>query len=338
LLARTPRRFYAFKSVSIRADQKPDIRENQRKVRALSGLFFLLSIGCSVTAQEESPEDDGGATHVAVRIRHVTDPSGTTRADALAGFIRAPASANLGAVLAVSGLGPDVPARGECFSESAAITDFESLSDAELLEVDSVRLETPSGTHELAPFAFPTVADLLRGVVYLSRDQNDATLPAGASYTILGEGIRTGEDALDFAATETSPPPPRAVTISGQPIAHSLTLTPSPVLDLRWEPGTNPADLVVVTLESGEDFWACTFADTEGFGAVPLVMTDGTELGVTGRAGVLGVHRIRIAKTEAASELPPISTAFDFAVEAEISFTESGAGPSALDSGESSQN
>lgn len=325
----------------MRAGQKPILGAIKRPIRASAGLFCLLSLGCSVTAQEESHEDDAGSTHVAVRVRHVTDPSGTTRADALAGFIRSPRSADLADVLAVSGLGPDVPARGECFSKSEAITDFSALSDAELLEVDSVRLETPSGAHELAPFAFPTVADLLRGVVYLSRDQSGATLPAGVSYTILGEGIRSGEESLDIAATEVSPPPLTSVTINGHALSGSLSLTTSPVLDLRWDAGTSPKDLVVVTLESGEDFWACTFADTEGFGAVPLVMTDGTELGVAGRAGVLGVHRLRVSKTEATSELPPISTAFDFALEAELTFTLPFTGPNAglrpEDSGKSSQ-
>lgn len=327
--------FYAFKPVSIPVDQMPVLGATKHKLRAFVGIFGLISFGCSVSAEEASPEAETGSTHIAVRIRHVTDPSGTTRADALAGFIRTPATSSLAEVLSVSGLGPDVPARGECFSEGRGVTDFDSLSDAELLEVDSVRLETPSGTHELAPFAFPTVADLLRGVVYLSRDQNGDTLPAGVSYTLLGEGIRSGDELVDIAVTQTSPPPPVSVTVGGQAFGASLTVAPTPVLDLRWEPGTKATDLVVVTLESGENFWACTFADAEGFGAVPLIMPDGTELGVPGRAGVLGVHRIRVEKEQATPELPPISTAFDFAVEAELTFTDPSAALRAEDSAES---
>jgi hypothetical protein len=206
------------------------------------------------------------------------------------------------------------------------------LGDAELLEVDSVRLETASGTHELAPFAFPTVADLLRGVVYLSRDQNGEALPAGVSFTILGEGIQSGYESVDIAATQTSPMPLAALTVGGQPLGGSLYLAPSPVLDLRWEPGTNAADLVVVTLESGEDFWACTFADTEGFGSVPLLMADGTELGAPGRKGVMGVHRMRTENQRPAAGLPPVTTTFDFAVEVELTFGEPPAAASVEDS------
>lgn len=292
----------------------------KQSIRAVVGACALFSLGCSVDAEEYSADEAAGSTHVAVRVRHVTDPNGTTRADALAGFIRAPARADVKEVLSVSGLGLDVPARGECFSESRAITDFDSLSDSELLEVDSVRLETERGIHELAPFAFPTVADLLRGVVYLSRDQSGDALPAGVNYTILGEGIRTGDESMDVAATQTSPPPLTSVTVGGKPLGGSLFLTPSPVVDLRWEPGENSSDLVVVTLESDDDFWVCTFADSEGFGAVPLIMADGTELGAEGRTGIIGAHRIRSGEQPAVSELPPITITFDFAVEAELTF------------------
>lgn len=312
--------FYAFKPVSIPIHKTSLLGTEKRKLRAVLGIFGLLSLGCSVSAEEYSTDEESGSTHVAVRIRHVTDPNGTTRADALAGFVRAPASADVTEVLSVSGLGLDVPARGECFSKSEAITNFDSLSDAELLEVDSVRLETASGTHELAPFAFPTVADLLRGVVYLSRDQSGDALPAGVNYTILGEGIRSGKESVDVAATQTSPPPLTSITVGGQALSGSVLLTPAPVVDLRWDPGTSTTDLVVVTLESSDDFWACTFADSEGFGSVPLLLADGTELGAHGRTGVIGVHRIRASKQSAAAELPPITTTFDFAVEAEFAF------------------
>lgn len=324
--------FYAFTPVSIPTHGTSLFRARKHTIRAFAGVFGLFSLGCSVSAEEYSTDEESGSTHVAIRVRHVTDPNGTTRADALAGFVRAPASADVAEVFSVSGLGLDVPARGECFSKSEAITDFDSLSDAELLEVDSVRLETASGTHELAPFAFPTVADLLRGVVYLSRDQSGDALPAGVSYTILGEGIRSGKESIDVAATRTSPPPLTSVRVGGQLLSGSLFVEPAPVVDLHWDAGTNPADLVVVTLESGEDFWACTFADTEGFGSVPLLMADGNELGTQGRTGVIGVHRIRASIQPAADLLPPVTTTFDFAVEAEFTFGEPPAAQSAEDS------
>ncbi len=262
---------------------------------------------------------------MAVRIRHVTDSSGATRGDALAGFVRAPAKVDVAEVLTISGLGLDVPARGECFSEAPTVSDFASLGDAELLEVDSVRLETESGTHELAPFAFPTVADLLRGVVYLSRDQSGDSLPPGSSYTFLGDGLETGPHTIEVISTRSSPPPLSGVTIGGFSLGNSVSLAPGPVVDLRWEPGESASDLIVVTLESGDDFWACTFADNEGFGSVPLLTGDGVELGADGRSGILAIHRVRANKDDGGVDLPAVTITFDFALETEVRFSEESA-------------
>lgn len=305
------------------------------RAQVLMGVFGLFSIGCSVSAEEYGGDEAGDSTHVAVRIRHVTDGNGATRGDALAGFVRAPENIDISEVLTISGLGLDVPPRGECFSEGPAISDFKSLGDAELLEVDSVRLETESGTHELAPFAFPTVADLLRGVVYLSRDQSGDTLPPGSSYTLLSEGLETGADSIELVTTQTSPSPLSGVTIGGTALSDSVTLSPGPVADLRWDPGELASDLVVVTLESEDDFWACTFADTEGFGSVPLLTSDGVELGAEGRSGVLTIHRVRATRNDASAHLPPVTITFDFALETEIRFSAKSAPAPSEDSNES---
>jgi hypothetical protein len=280
-----------------------------------------LSLGCSVAAEEYDTEEGVGATHAAVRVQHVTLESGEARGDALAGFVQVPAGTDASGVLEVAGLQLKIPEKGECFSDNEpTLAHLASISEAELLEADDVRLETGDGVHVLAPYAFPTVADLLRGVVYLSRDRSAEALPAGQTYTLLGEGIDAGSGSLQLSVTHESPPPLTNVSVEGQALPGELLLPPSPVLDLRWEASESESDVVVVTLESDGDFWACSFSDAEEFGSVPLITDAGAQLGQQGRTAVLGVHRIRSLVSAGDAGVAQISVTFDFAVEGSVLF------------------
>ena len=300
--------------------------------RAYLVIFGAALLGCSVSAEDYDADAGAGSTHVAVRIQHVTSPGGESRADALAGFVRVQASADAQDVLALAGLKLVLPPKGECFSDADGHRPLAIVSDAELLEASAVSLETDGGTHELAPYAFPNVADLLRGVVYLSRDRSGNALPMGATYTLMGHGIEPQNDpglghnpdslnnTLEVSSTQQSPPPFAKVTVAGQPWSGSISTSAAPVLDLSWEPSDDTNDVVVVTIESEDDYFACSFADGEGFGSVPLITYVGTELGQGGRQGLLSLHRLRSRVEPGSGAIVQVRMTFDFVLQTQIYF------------------
>jgi hypothetical protein len=286
-------------------------------------ILGTLLVGCSVPAEGYDADAELGSTHAAVRVQHITSPNGETRADALAGFVRVSASANAEDVLTLAGLKLDLPPKGECFSDAEGHRAVAIDADAELLEASAVRLETEGGTHELAPYAFPNVADLLRGVVYLSRDRNGDALSMGATYTLLGSGIESSQTAkhtLEVSTTRESPPPFAKLTVFGQPWSGFIQAAPAPVLDVSWEPSGEADDLVLVTIENDEDYFTCTFADTEGFGSLPLITNGGNELGQAGRQGLLSLHRLRSQVEPGSGAIVQVRMTFDYVVQSQISF------------------
>jgi hypothetical protein len=297
-------------------------------LRAIAFILGALSIGCTVSAEDAAAEDDypgeDDLTHAIVRIQQTTGAQGSARGDALAGFVQIPAGADASQILGLAGLTDALPPKGECWSgpDLGDSGELLQVSRAELVEADSVELVTESGNHSLAPYAFPTVADLLRGVVYLSRDRA-TELPADGAYTIVGRGIEGGgASSLDVTSEHTSPPFVGSVQINGAPLEEGMGLSAGPVIDLTWEGSDTDGDLIVVTVENPGVVWTCSFADSEEFGSIPLLTVDGTALGQDGQQAALGIHRIRSSTSTPGGGLARLTVTFDFALEAGVRFSD----------------
>lgn len=301
----------------------------QARAKARFGLILGISAFASgaCTNQVEAAEDAqvGASTHALLRIQHVESQDGSSRGDAVAGFLKIPMGADSSQVIRLAGLETQLPAPGNChvvdttpdWSAVARVT------DAELLEADSVELTTDQGAHDLAPHAFPTVADLLRGVVYTSRDRSARALPPGTLYS--WEGTAIGQDSetsgVHLVANETSPSMPSGVLVDGVPFSEIRELEPTRVIDLSWTPSSSERDLVILEVETTELTWVCSFNDAEGFGSVPLITEDEIPLAREGTSAFVTIHRVRSSAAEHQHDLDEVRITFDFALESQWSFS-----------------
>lgn len=294
--------------------------------RPALALLVALSAGCSVAAEDYSLDPDSGETHAVVKVRHTLMQDGSARGDALTGFVRVPAGTDPQTIFQLAGLVQSLPPVGECRAElpSSEALDFSEISRAELLEARSVDLQTAAGRHELAPFAFPTVADLLRGVVYTSRDRDASHLPAGANYTLDARGIGDSPEGegLDLSSDHFSPDLPGQVTVGAVALSELSSLPSTGVLDLSWSASSASEDLILATLRTQSVSWNCTFSDKEGFGSLPLVMDNGLNLANEGGTVQLELHRVRSTSHAGSGGIAEVRVTFDFAVQAQIEFAQ----------------
>lgn len=295
----------------------------QPKSLLAAGLLSSVAWGCSVATEEYSSNEASGSTHAVIQIQRAESLGGTHRGDALAGFVRLPASTDRTSALSLAGLHQDRPAFGQCrLRESAGergeARSLGELTRIELLDAERVELLTPSGTHELAPHAFPSVTDWIRGVVYTSRDRAADQLPAGVTYRVLASKIE-GLGSVD--TTEESPKIPSEVTVDGLPWEEVSALRASTFLDVTWAPTSSDSnDAVTVVLETRGRQWTCAFSDAEGAGSVPLTLEDGSSLASPGTDALLSVHRIRHVTKQGPPGIQLLEVRFDFSVVTPISF------------------
>lgn len=288
-----------------------------------AGVLALLSWGCSVPTESNDPQR-GTTTHAAIRVTQVETLEGTSRADAMAGFLKVPVDGDPDQLLALAGLHEILPPRGDCRSnvDEQAVSDFQQTSSAELLEAATVELVTMAGSHSLAPRAFPGIGDLLRGVIYTNRERDNAELPAGMRYSVEGRALilDSGERA-DVVMAHDSPRLPQGVQINGNPLSTRTLLTRAPVLDVSWTP-QRMGDLVSVRVQGDRFSLSCTFSDNEGFGSIPLVSEGGAH--PSDSEFLLSVHRIRQFHEAGPEGVDDLRMRFDFAVEGTIAFDPAG--------------
>jgi hypothetical protein len=284
---------------------------------ALGGLA-LLSFGCSVSAEEYSTTEVRGSTQAVLQVQREEGLEGA-RGDALVGFIRLPASADRTTALAMAGFLPELPAPGQCRlrATSGDAHAVSELSRIELLDANSVELRTSTGSHELAPHAFPTVTDWIRGVVHASRDRDAALLPSGDGYRLLAKDIEE-LGALDVAFS--SPELPSEVTVGGLPWASTGPQRASGYLDLTWSPSTmGTEDSIWVVLETAGQQRSCSFADSDGAGSVPLDPDGGAPFVAPGSEARLAVHRVR-QSSASPHGFSLVTARFDFALTKSVDF------------------
>jgi hypothetical protein len=284
-------------------------------------------MGCSVATDATAPEDLARTTHALIQVRHTAKVEGPERADALAGFVRVPLTADPAELLALAGLREALPPEGTCQTELAGSArapkapNWKELPEGgvELLPVDDLSLSTEGGDHQLAPRAYPSVSDWISGVVYTSRDQEATTLPTAGTYHIRVLGM---DGAFEMDTTHESPPGISAVTVGGVPFADVRTLPFGAPLDLTWSPSENPLDLVAVTLSTSGFTHTCSTSDGEGAASVVLdpLLDPEQPLLARGEPVTLTVRRIRTGASTNEAESFVLEVRFDFAVVADITF------------------
>lgn len=290
----------------------------------LAGLG-ALALGCSVAPADDA-EAEKGSTHAVVAVSRQDPLNASPRGDALAGFVQLPASTDRDSALELAGLGVAVPEVGQCWRKNPERSTgaASSVSRIELLDAGRVRLVAGSAEpHDLAPHAFPTIADFISGVLYASRDRSGEGLPPGQLYR-----IETSSDGIvgALSASHEAPSLPADVTLNGSAFESAESLSSGAPLDLTWRVSNDATDRLYVELAREDSASVvCSFEDTSGAGTVP---TDGYAEGDSAR---LAVHRLRLVRTVPSTQgsgspggqdetVDQLELRFDFSVSRSVRF------------------
>ncbi|HMJ14955.1 MAG TPA: hypothetical protein VK524_26260 [Polyangiaceae bacterium] len=272
------------------------------------------ALGCASQIESYTADADTGTTHASITIER-SEPangSGLLRGSVLAGFARIPDTLEAKNIMQAVGLASDAPAVGHCRAVNAVDeTRPASMGYVEFMEAGDIRLATTQGATQLSARAFPTITDLISGVVYTTRDRSADAIPAGERYaiSIAGNGS-LGPLTLNVQA-------PRAldgVTVAGVPLAEVQTVSTAQPIELAWTAGESNDVLVTefATLD-GSAGTLCTFRDDAGRATLPAGMLD------TEGAGRLVIRRVSSHKFVK----PGIDRGelrFDFALRASLTF------------------
>ncbi len=268
-----------------------------------------LAMACSAELEHYSTDADTGSTHALVAVERSTQLDGTQRAAALAGFVRMPADTDAKALLESVGLRHERPSIGQCKTLASNAPSPTGLGRVELLEAGDVSLSTATGESSLAPHAFPTVTDLVSGIVYTTRDLNADPLPAAVPYTLRASG---GSGLPALQVVKQAPAEVEAITLGGVPLAEVTEVTVAAPMDFTWGVG-EAGDVVLVEIASGSNSVVCAFRDETGAGTVPT-----GSLAAAG-AGRISLHRVRVAPF-AAPGVEVGEVRFDFEVATGVTF------------------
>jgi hypothetical protein len=274
----------------------------------------LGGLACSADPDPYTADADSGSTHALISVERSTTVGAleAPRATALAGFVRVPPIVDAKSVLSLVGLGLDLPSAGQCARSARtpeATTSLAPLGRVEFLEAGDVTLSAGGSATVLAPRAFPTVTDLVSGVVYTTRDRSADPLPAGERYSLRTQG------AIALAVDQRAPAALEGVTVGGLPLAEVSSLSIARPIDLTWNVG-EAGDIVYAELTSGDGVTStvCTFRDDAGSGTVPAGVHSGSG------AGTLELHRTR-TREFASAGINHGELRFDFELVTQISYS-----------------
>jgi hypothetical protein len=275
----------------------------------------LAALGCSGQLEAYTADGDTGSTHALVGVERSVDlvNPDAARAGVIAGFVQIPADVDAKSLFELVGLSRAMPGVGQCRArgETRSTPPLSSIGHVEFLEAGDVSVSAADARTSLAPHAFPTVTELISGVVYTTRDRSADPLPAGTRYAVTTSG---GGGVPALSIEREAPPEIEAITVGGELLSELAELVSSEPLYLTWSPGA-PGDIVLVEVSSGDGAVssACAFRDEHGAGTVPA-------LGLAG-AGRIALHRVRTTSFDT-SGLDLGELRFDFEVAAGVTFTE----------------
>lgn len=303
--------------------------------RLLRATLVVLVGGSSLVACAGDPADHStdateGSVQAFVNVAR-TDSRGSVRAEAVAGFAQVPAAVDARAVLAIVGLRRELPEVGQCITQGPRNPNvaLAPIDRVELLDAGEVSVEASGRRTKLAPNAFPTVTDLISGVLYTSRDRSAEPLPPASSYRIQAAGGSAGGvQHQPFAVVGQAPSVLEGVTLGGTPLFNLSTVSIKKPVDLTWRTGTADGsasdaglgDVVyfeMVSTEARESI-VCAFRDDDGAGSVPA--TAWSAWNTTG-SGRVALHRLRTLGV-AQGAVDHTELCFDFAVESPVTFAE----------------
>jgi hypothetical protein len=252
-----------------------------------AALAAATTVGCASEIDPYTVDADTGSTHALITVERSTPAGGAglIRGGVLAGFVRIPPTLESKRVMREVGLSGDFPAVGHC---RAASVDRETMPSSrgyvEFMGGGDIRLQTALGTTQLSPRAFPTITDLISGVVYTTRDRSADTLPAGARYAISASG-NGSVPALNLEAE--APRELESVLLGGIPLAEVETISTSTALDFNWLGGDAGDMLVFEFAADGSPAVLCSSRDDAGGTTLPPGIVQATG------PGRLSIHRVR---------------------------------------------
>jgi len=287
----------------------------QVRAAAWAGICLALgALGCA-SQPEYVTDEQAGSDHALFSIERSTQANNqqSAKAGALAGFVRVPVTVDTDTAMGLMGLDLRLPDMGQCAvrdTQRSPDTPLSPIDRVQLLEVGDVSVQAGEISTTLAPRAFPTVTDLISGVVYTTRDLSAEPLPAGEAYTVRTAGSDTIEPmALDADA----PGELGSVTIGGLPLAEVKTLSPDHPIDLTWRVG-DPADVVYVELSAPNSACVvCSFNDSDGAATVPAEAFSGSG------QGRISLHRVRTEEFQGAG-LERSELRFDFELATDVTY------------------
>lgn len=283
-------------------------------------------VGCAGTVPptgEADAEASGTATAVVVVERTISAAGDSTRAEAVARFVRMRSGAVDNDALRMVGAAVDFPALGSCAQVAGASMPAASapVRSVALVDVGAVSLESSGVRTSLLPRRLPDVADVVSGVVYAARldklDKMDKAgsdvLPARGKYTVRAAGS-PDLDVPPFTALATAPAEPSDVRLAGSEASATpidvTAATAAPTVDLAWDAGNASADDVVYVDIAGATANAvvrCLYTDA-GRAAIPSAAFGAI---APSEDGTLTVHRLHRDAFRAAG-VDPGEVRFDF--------------------------
>jgi hypothetical protein len=278
---------------------------------ALTTVLAGGAFGCSVGEVGESTDADTGSTHALVTIERSEALGETPSAGAIAGFAQLPAAVDAESVLKLVGLDLELPSVNHCTRQVRdEVAPTAPSAPVEFLEAGDVAISAADSRTILAPRALPTVADVISGVVYTTRDQHADSLPMGEEYLVRVSG---GPVVAAFHVTAEAPAPIVGVTLGGVPLTEMSTISADGPIDLTWSVGQSD-DLLYVELATldGESSVGCTFRDDIGAGTIPQGLFEGR-----GEAR-LAMRRIRAQLFNSGVENGELRFDFEFAVPVDV--------------------
>jgi hypothetical protein len=265
----------------------------------LSLLCAAAGVGCSapVYSTVDGPMEAsiGGAASTAVVLIERTVAGGeSTRAEAVARFVRMRSGAVDNEALRMVGAAIDFPRLGGCAPASDAKgPEATAVRAVELVDVGTISVEVNGSGLSLQPRRLPDIVDLVSGVVYSSRASDSEALPSDATYVLRAGGRlglnAGGDEFAPFVVTATAPNEPSSLWIGGQDAktAGGLVLSSDGPVDLAWDAG-RPEDVVYVDVAqltpTGMHNVRCVFADVGRAVLSPSTIADGE--------GTLAFHRL----------------------------------------------
>jgi hypothetical protein len=241
-------------------------------------LVCAAAVGCSapVYSTGEGPMEASiaeSASTAVVLVERIAAGGESTRAEAVARFVRMRSGAVDSEALRMIGAAIDFPALGACaLSSDAKGSETTAARALELVDVGTISVEVNGSglSLQLQPRRLPEIVDLVSGVVYSSRAPDPEALPSDATY-ILRAGGRLGLNAggdefAPFAVMARAPGELDELWIGGQDAktAGGLVLPSDTPVDLAWNAG-RPEDLVYIDVaqltSTGMRNARCLFAD-----------------------------------------------------------------------------